>query len=276
MALSPSPSLSDAGPGLGLDAPRFEADLAQALARGELRLLFQPVVDVSQGIVAVEALLRWRHSSGRLLEPAEFFPAPDMAAEVFSWVLRSATAAARGWRRRGRGEGIVVSINAPPELAADAGLGLLVADGLAASGLAPHRLCVELPASAVAPARGEFLTAPGREVIAVLRRMGVGVAIDDVDVAPATMRAVAAVPPVVLKLRRGVVASARRTDRDWSVVRSAVALARAHGHEVVAKGIERPEDLDRLVAAGCTRMQGFLLHRPVPADRLEHLLGRAR
>lgn len=260
------------GPVLGEAAARRDRlrdDLRSARARGELFLLFQPVVSLTeQRVAAVEAQLRWRHPELGEIPPAEFLPIAEQAGllgELQRFALEEAAAAAAALPDTP--EPIRVAVDAPAGYVAT---GALVADVEAAlrrSGLAPERLVLEIGADTVASDDDR----DGLDV-ATLRLMGVLVALVDFGGDSSTLTHLTRLPIDVVKLDRGFVSRIDRDRRTRALCESVVGIGRALGMAVVAEGVETAAQLAALSDFGCDLAQGFVLARPMPVEQLVALL----
>jgi EAL domain-containing protein (putative c-di-GMP-specific phosphodiesterase class I) len=236
---------------------RFE--LGQAIAENQLVLHYQPIVAVTgRRLVAVEALVRWRHPTRGILPPSQFVPAIEragLARELTLWVLREAILQAAVWKKDG--EPLSVGVNLSPENLRDAHFRRFLDITLRAVG-GPELLVAELPAAT--------LTSPEQlESLALLRQKGIRVAVDDVIV-PIEL---SAVPADDIKLGRALVA---RLPTDERAVRDAGELVRAAkllGRTVTAVGIEDELMWRRVVALGCDLGQGYAVSEPLSTADLE-------
>jgi diguanylate cyclase (GGDEF)-like protein/PAS domain S-box-containing protein len=241
--------------------------LRHAAAQDEFELDYQPVVATdTRRPIALEALVRWRHPRLGRLPPGEFIPLAEQSgqiAAVGAWVLRAACAEAAGWADTSVAPAVAVNISA--HQLADPGLVDTVATALAASGLAPERLWLEVTESALLAHPAAAL-----ETLAALRRLGLEVALDDFGEGQSSLSQLRLLSPVsVLKLGtpfvRGLEPGAQR---ERAIVDSVITLARALGLRTVAEGVEKVEQLQELTELGCEAVQGFLLGRPRPAQSL--------
>jgi diguanylate cyclase (GGDEF)-like protein/PAS domain S-box-containing protein len=244
---------------------RLRQDLVGARERGELGLAWQPVVSLAdRRVTGVEALLRWRHPDLGDVPPEEFLPLAERAGlvvDLHRWVLREATATAAGLPDPELKLGVNVSGR---HLAS----GTLIGDVTAAlreSGLAPERLVVEVPESALDGARVA-------DDVAALRLMGVHLALDDFGSGQSSLAAVGRLPLDILKLDRVLLSRIDRDPHTRAVCEAVVALGRALGIDVVAQGVETSSQLAVLQSMGCGFAQGFLLSRPVGLVGLHLLL----
>jgi len=251
-----------------------EAALLHAVSRDELRLLYQPEVELRTGRLAgFEALLRWEHPTLGLLAPKGFIQVAEesgLVVEMGHWVLAAAAEQMGAWRRRWPGlASVSMGVNVAARQLADPRLPALVATArdLAGPG-AP--LCLEvteteLLASATA----------AQAVLARLRRDGVRVALDDLGTGYASLAYVAGLEADVLKVDRSFTAGLGRHGTHAAVVAALVSLGHSLGHTVVAEGVETPEQARLLAELGCDLAQGYLCGRPADADELVPVLAQA-
>jgi diguanylate cyclase (GGDEF)-like protein/PAS domain S-box-containing protein len=250
----------------------LESDLRLGLERGELRLFYQPQVELATGrTVGVEALLRWQHPSRGLVTPEAFIAVAEEARLIQSigdWVLRTACEQAVTWQAAGLPElRLAVNLSALQFQRRD--LPETIRQILAASGLAPHLLVVEITESAAM--RNATLTV---EVLAALREMGLGIAIDDFGTGHAAFGYLKLFPFDALKIDQGFVADLETSPQGRAIVSSIIGLAHGLGVRVIAEGVETAAQLSFLTENGCDEYQGFLVSPPLPAEQLAPLLRR--
>jgi diguanylate cyclase (GGDEF)-like protein len=260
-------------PALGEAAARREQlreDLRGARARGELFLLFQPVVGLAeQRLAGVEALLRWRHPSLGEVPPAEFLPIAEQSGllgELQRFALDEAVAAAAAMPESAAA--VRISLDAP---AAYVATGAIVADvegALRRSGLAPERLVLEIGDATVTSSEER----DGLDV-ATLRLMGVHVALAGFGGDSSMLTHLTKLPIDTVKLDRAFVSRIDRDPKTRALCESIIGIGRALGMSVVAEGVETSAQLAVLSGFGCDYAQGFLLARPMP---IEQLLGMLR
>jgi EAL domain-containing protein (putative c-di-GMP-specific phosphodiesterase class I) len=245
----------------------IEQELREAADRDQLELHYQPIVDIATGrILALEALVRWRHPTRGLIAPSEFIPVAESSRLIRvlgEWVLRTACATAAGWPAD-----IQVAVNVSPRQV-DSRLLPLVEDVLRSTGLAAHRLKLEVTEGVA--------MADSFETIAVmeeLHRAGVRIAIDDFGTGYSSLSRLRALPVDVLKVDRSFVAD--DTPRGVALLSAIVGLCRGAGLTAVAEGVEKPSQLARLRALGCGQAQGFLFGRPAPAAEVAAMLTSSR
>ncbi|MCZ2859209.1 putative bifunctional diguanylate cyclase/phosphodiesterase [Blastococcus sp. VKM Ac-2987] len=250
----------------------LEAAISSGLADGEMTLAYQPVVDVSSGRIAgYEALLRWNRPGVGLVPPDRFIPVAEgsrLIGDIDRWVLLQATRQLAEWRAAsppapGAPEP-TVAVNISGRHLADPRVVTDVADALAASGLPPRLLVVEVTETVLVddPVAYDHLTE--------LRDMGVGIAIDDFGTGYTSIGQLRNMPVDTLKIDRSFVASAEPSHRE--LVALMIRAAHTFGLTVVAEGVEEPGQLARLKAQACDRAQGYLLYRPMPAAQAGALL----
>jgi PAS domain S-box-containing protein len=256
--------------GFPLPAPSSGADdalaarLARALAEGDLRLHFQPIVDLPSGRTrGYEALCRWRDHALGEVPPDRFIPVAERAGLIHDLgrhVLRRACRAAAGWPVV-HGIAPTVAVNVSPVQLTDPDFVDETAAALRDSGLAPSRLYLEITESA---AIDDFEDTADR--LTRLRALGVGVALDDFGVGHSPLSVLRRLPLDVLKLDRSFVAHVHDQARDTVVARLVVDAAHSLGLHVCAEGIETRDQAQQVLAMGCDFAQGFLFGRAAAAE----------
>ncbi len=251
----------------------IELHLQGVVENGALLLHYLPEVDMRTGkILAVEALVRWRHPTRGLLQPDAFIGVAEsinLAGELGRWVMRSACAEFSRWHAHEVGHDTVLRINVSPvQLVAD-GFVDVVADTIEEFGIDGRSLCLEITESVVV--RDIHAT---RITLAGLKDIGVQVAIDDFGTGYSVLSHLKSLPVDTLKIDKGFVRDLGQSASDLAIVRAIIALAEAFGLELVAEGVETDAAMATLIEHGCYRGQGFLLSRPVPPNVMEVLLRR--
>jgi diguanylate cyclase (GGDEF)-like protein len=250
------------------------AELREAIDQGQLVLHYQPVMHLPTGRVSgVEALVRWQHPDRGLLMPCDFIQLAEqngIVVPLTRWVLGEATRQTAAWLDAGLT--LVTGVNIS---AAHFGTGSLVADvhdALAASGLAPERLVLELTETSVAE---DPLRAAAQ--FAQLRISGVEVSIDDFGSGFSSLSQLVSIPAGVLKLDRSLLAGTEtRRSESAAAIAAVVGLAQACGMRSLAEGVETADQLDLVRELGCTYAQGFHIARPMPAADLPAFLAEHR
>jgi diguanylate cyclase (GGDEF)-like protein/PAS domain S-box-containing protein len=252
----------------------LEQEIIGAAERGELDLVFQPVLSLKDNHpVGVEALLRWRHPQLGTILPAELLPiaeAVGISSQLGDWVVNAACRRLESWSEAG--SEVWMSVNVAPKDLLDTGFPHRIAGILAAYGLAPDRLVVEVPETWIAEDVPAVVAA-----LSALRKLGVRAALDDFGAGQASLSHLRRLPVDVLKLDRALLNTP--TERQLTgpaIIDVVVSLGRRLGLEIVAKGLETNDQIDRARRAGCLLGQGFALGRPAPAERMEAFLDSHR
>lgn len=243
-----------------------EIELRQAMAAGQFELHYQPVVSVEgREIASLEALVRWRHPDKGLLLPGHFLPLAEeigLMAPLGEWIMRTACATAARWPAATR---IAVNLS-PAQLHSDR-LVSTVADALAASGLAPERLELEVTeAGLVANGDATF------DVLYRLRELGVRIVWDDFGDGSSTLSRLQRFPFDKLKIDPSYIRDIADSTSSVHLVRAMVTLASALGMTSTAEGVETDDQLARVKAGGCTEAQGYLFSRALSASEIDKLL----
>ncbi len=243
---------------------RIAAGLRTALANGELRVYYQPQLDlVGERIAGAEALLRWRHPEQGLIPPAVFIPIAERSGlihEIGDWVLQQACRDARQWRMAGLGE-LTVAVNVSPLQLRRNDFDVVVAGALAAAGLTGDALELELTESS--------LVADTRDLADLLQRMsrrGVRIAIDDFGTGYSNLGYLRRLAVHRLKIDRSFVDGICNDPNDEALVRAIIEMAQCLGLTVVAEGIEDEATLQRLRDLNCQTGQGYLWSQAVPNE----------
>ncbi len=255
------------------DAERFalEADLRQALARGELELEYQPLVDLARGnVIGCEALVRWRHPTRGTIAPGVFIPIAEESSAIVDidrWVLRQACAAAAAFRMVDPEFRMAVNLSArdlrEPALAAY--IGMLLAE----YEIAPHSLILEITETAAL----DDDALPG---LHRLRDLGVHVAMDDFGIGYSSLARLKHLPITMLKIDRTFIRDVIEDQFDRAIVISIVNVAKAFGLRVVAEGIETDEQAAFVRSLGCEEGQGYRFGKPQRYDALVAALRATR
>ncbi|HET7363463.1 MAG TPA: EAL domain-containing protein [Burkholderiales bacterium] len=247
----------------------LETELHQAAARGELRLHYQPKVAVRDGeIRGVEALVRWQHPRRGLLAPERFIDiAEDTGAivPIGRWVLHEACRRAAAWARRGTRYSVAVNLSA--RQFSDPGLLDTVAAALAASGLDPALLELEITESMVMRDPDAAAGTMRR-----LRALGTRLSMDDFGTGYSSLGYLKRFPITTVKLDRSFVRDLPHREDDVAIARAVLAMAKSLRMDVTAEGVERADQLDFLRREGCAAYQGYYFSQPVAEEALLALL----
>ena len=254
----------------------LEADLSGALAREELLVVFQPIVDLVTGQpIAVETLLRWQHPARGAVPPNEIVPiaeANGLIVPIGHWVLVRACTWAATWRQSL--PNLRISVNVSVHQLREKGFVRQVTRTLELAGLPPEALILEVTESALIV---DYDVTVGSLVS--LAKLGVAIALDDFGTGYSSLSYLQRLPVHILKIDRSFVSGATGArgatgERSAKLVRTIVELGQAYGLDVVAEGIEDEEQLRALVSRGCRFGQGYHLGRPVYPEAVLQSLGR--
>ncbi|MEX3942055.1 putative bifunctional diguanylate cyclase/phosphodiesterase [Paraburkholderia sp. BR10937] len=248
---------------------QIERGLRRALASGELRLVYQPIVDGESGrMIGAEALLRWESEELGQVSPVEFIPVAedtDMIIPIGQWVLEHACRQAAQWRRL-LAPDFVMAVNFSPRQIAD-GLVEQVEGCLARTGLAPDALEVEITEG--------ILMSDSQSVLPLLHALnaiGVRISVDDFGTGYSSLSYLKRFPLHHLKVDRTFVAGLPDNRDSVAITSAVVAMAHSLGMRVTAEGVETPEQASFLRSLHCERQQGYLFGRPVSAQVCAALL----
>jgi len=251
-----------------------EQRLREAIRRDQLLLHYQPRVHADSGrIVGMEALVRWQAPGEPLVYPASFIAIAEetgLINDIGRYVLRAACRQARLWRDAGHA-GLLMSVNASPRELQQERYAELVLGALEEFGLPPAALEIEITESMVVQDAPRLIRMLNR-----LREAGVQIAIDDFGTGYSNLRYLQRFPAQRLKLDRSFITDILRSSEDTAIVRAIITLGHNLGMQVVAEGVEQPEQIALLRQLGCDELQGFPLGRPTPAADLATLLDRQR
>lgn len=237
-------------------------DLRVAFERDELEVYFQVQKSVSTGeIRGYEALLRWTHPERGPISPSEFISIAEeygLILQLGEWVLRNACAQAARWEPPYK-----VAVNVSPLQFAHADLPRMILETLLETGLPANRLELELTESTIFSDKERSL-----HMLRQIKGMGVTIALDDFGTGYSSLDTLRTFPFDKIKLDKSFVEHVESSDQTAAMVRAVLALGRSLKIPVLAEGIENPQQLSVLSAEGCDEVQGFLLGRPLPLERI--------
>jgi diguanylate cyclase (GGDEF)-like protein/PAS domain S-box-containing protein len=241
----------------------LECQLRDALARGEMTLYYQPVVDAARdAVLGVEALMRWRHPEHGVVLPERFLPIAEDAGldnELGAWALQAACRQGQAWLDQGL-PALRIAVNVSGRHLSGAVVEH-VAAALSETGWPAELLQLEISEAAL----GHDLRLSAR-VLDRLKMLGVRLAVDDFGVAGSSLTALKHFPLDVLKIDRSFVHELGTSDADAAIVDAIVALSRALAFDVIAEGVEREDQRTLLRDRGVDGWQGYLVVSPMPAD----------
>lgn len=246
------------------DARRvLEHDLRDALARGEMHLTYQPIINAKTNVVTgMEALIRWDHPERGPISPALFIPIAEEANLIWAlgeWVLREACSEASQWPGNMR-----VAVNVSPIQFGNSALPKIVANALATTGLSPEQLELEIT-------EGVFLadSAETDAMFTALKNLGVRLALDDFGTGYSSLSYLQSAPFDKIKIDQSFVRGATEPgSRNSAIIAAIVALAHALDMETTAEGIESLDQLDLIRKLDVSHVQGFVYSKPVANDEL--------
>jgi diguanylate cyclase (GGDEF)-like protein len=238
----------------------LEGDLRDAIPRGQLRLHYQPVIDLNDGaITGYEALLRWHHPRRGLIGPLDFLPIAEetgLILPIGEWVIRQALAEISRWAGDFR-----IAINLSPTQVRSPHLVALVAQALHANDIAPERVEFEITEHVLL-----LESETGSDTLMRLRELGTRIALDDFGTGYSSLGYLRQMPFDRLKIDRQFIVGIEDDISAQAIVSSITRLADAMGMQTTAEGIENRRQLDLLRKLGCHEAQGFLICEPSPGD----------
>jgi diguanylate cyclase (GGDEF)-like protein/PAS domain S-box-containing protein len=251
-----------------------ESDLRKAITGSQLRLHYQPVVELSGGtVIAVEALLRWQHPTRGLLLPGRFISIAEesgLIVPVGQWVLSAAAQQAAEWQPGPDGAPLRMSVNVSARQFQQGGWTDEVARALEESGLSPDRLVLEITESVLMDDTRTTVRRLGE-----LRDLGVRIAIDDFGTGYSSLGYLRQFPVDILKIDKSFIDGVASGPHESALARAVIKLASTLKLEAVAEGITSRKQYLVLRRLRCQFGQGFLFSRPEPAEVVAELVGRA-
>ena len=248
----------------------LETHLRHAVERGELQLVYQPQVRLSDGRIAgMEALLRWNSAELGAISPADFIPLAEdtgLILEIGNWVLREACRQNRAWQQAGLMP-MPVAVNVSARQLAAGDLPAIVRSALRDSGLSAQCLEIELTESMMM-----HDSEANRAQLAELAEMGVAVALDDFGTGYSSLGYLSRYTLDKLKIDQAFVRNITTEPRSAAIAQATVALAHGLSLTVVAEGVETEGQLNYLRSIGCDKIQGYLFSRPLAADAMAKML----
>lgn len=248
------------------DRKALQTDLAGAVTRNELFLLFQPFLDLGENrITGFEALLRWQHPSRGLVPPSEFIPIAEetgLIHEIGEWVIRRACATLADWP-----EDIRVAVNFSAAQFHNTGILQTVVQALADAEVAPHRLEIEITESMLLSKYGSAAS-----ILSALLELGATVALDDFGTGFSSLTYLRKLPFSRIKIDQSFIRDMLVQPDCAAIVKSVISLARDLNIDVVAEGVETADQLEYLRQISCDEVQGYLIGRPVSGEGVQALL----
>ena len=248
---------------------QLETDLRDAVARKELHLVYQPIMDFrTRRLCGAEALLRWDHPELGMVSPVEFIPlaeASGLIVDVGQWVLQAACRQMKVWTDQGH-TGLFVAVNVSARQILR-GLQAQVNAALAETGLDPHCLEIEITEHSMVEDIDSNV-----EQLRTLRELGVQVAVDDFGTGLSSLAYLKRLPIGKLKIDRAFVKDLPGNQDDAAIASAIISMAHRLGLTVVAEGVETEAQRDFLAAQGCDCLQGYLYSRPLSVEAFDEML----
>ncbi|WP_240601771.1 EAL domain-containing protein [Oleiagrimonas sp. MCCC 1A03011] len=248
----------------------LESNLRKAEDNGELRVYYQPQIDVeSEDIVGMEALVRWEHPELGMISPGFFIPLAEetgLIVGIGEWVLRTACADAYAWQQR-YGLRLRVGVNLSAVQLRQKSLPKMVADALASSGLDPSSLELEVTESISVKSVTNLM-----ENLDALHEIGCQIAIDDFGTGHASLDYLRRLPARRIKIDQSFVRNIGVDPDDEAIVKATIDMAHSLKRDVVAEGVEIEPHLRFLREQHCDEVQGYLFCRPLPAQAFDRMM----
>jgi diguanylate cyclase (GGDEF)-like protein len=244
----------------------LEASLRKALGRDEMELHYQPVVDAnSEAIVSFEALVRWNSADHGFVSPGKFIPLAEdtrLIVPIGKWVMRKACEEARNWP-----DHVKVNVNVSPEQLLEPDFPREVVQALAAAGLKPERLEIEVTESI-------FLrdASVARNALEQVMALGCAVALDDFGTGYSSLGYLRKLKFSTIKVDRTFVqGAAQGSAESLAIINAVVAMAKSLKMSTTAEGVESTEEASLIRSLGCDKIQGYYFGRPMPASEARSL-----
>jgi predicted signal transduction protein with EAL and GGDEF domain len=247
------------------DRRAMEHDLHNALIRHEFELYYQPIVALeSNDVCGFEALIRWHHPDRGLLLPASFIALAEeigLIVPLGEWIIRQACAAAATWP-----DGLQVAVNLSPVQFGTPGLVQIVVGALAAVGLDPRRLELEITESTLLQNNGQTLS-----ILHQLRELGVRIALDDFGTGYSSLSYLQSFPFDKIKIDRSFIEDISSGSGARNIVRAVATMAAGLGMTATAEGVETTEQLEAVRSEGCGEVQGYYFSKPLEAREIDRM-----
>ena len=245
---------------------KLEQDLSNAIGNGQLRLLYQPLINAAdQKLVGFEALIRWHHPTRGIVSPVEFIPLAEetgLIMQLGDWVIEEACRAASTWP-----DNITVAVNLSARQLVLPALPATVNAALSRYRVQANRLELEVTETV-------FLedTAGSLDVLKRLRALGVGIALDDFGTGYSSLGYLNKAVFHKLKIDGSFVREAAQNKETVAIIQSIVSLAKSFRMTITAEGVETADDFTRMKELGCHQIQGYLFGRPMSFERASELV----
>jgi len=250
----------------------LEGRLRRGIERQELRVFYQPQIDIASGrIVGAEALVRWQSPTEGLIPPINFIPIAEETGLILAigeWVLRETCRQGQCWLADGFLP-LTLAVNVSPQQFRRCDINALVAEVLAETGFPAGQLELEMTESGLMDNQDKAV-----EVLNNLRAQGIRLAIDDFGTGYSSLAYLKRFPLDVLKIDKSFIDDIPHLQDDMEITATIIAMGHILGFKVLAEGVETQEQLDFLRKKGCDAYQGYFTSKPVPAEDFAELLRR--
>ncbi len=251
----------------------IEQDLRLAIGTNQLRLHYQPLIEVSTGaVVGCEALIRWQHPQRGWVSPAEFIPVAersDLIQTIGRWVLHRACQQGQIWAREDLPP-LKIAVNLSPAQFKQRGLVEIISTILDQTGMPPSQLQLEITEGIAMQNVDQTL-----EILRQIRAMGVVISIDDFGTGYSSLNYLKRFPVDKLKIDRSFVVDIGKHPDNEAVVKAIVDLGHSLGTRVNVEGVETPDQLEFLTKIGVDEAQGFLFSAALPPEEFSDLVRRS-
>ena len=248
----------------------LETRLRSAIGQQELRVFYQPLVDIITGrIVGAEALVRWQDPLEGLISPLRFIPIAeetDLIVEIGSWVLYETCRQGRQWLDAGL-PSLTLAVNVSPHQFRRSDICALVADALSETGFPPQYLELEITESALMQNQANATV-----ILNSLRTQGIRLAIDDFGTGYSSLAYLKRFPLDILKIDKSFIDDIPFHQDDMEIAATIIAMSHILGFKVLAEGVETTAQLEFLREKGCDMYQGYIKSKPLPAHEFVTLL----
>ncbi|MDO9271358.1 MAG: EAL domain-containing protein [Methylobacter sp.] len=248
----------------------LESRLRRAIEQQDLRVFYQPQVDIASGrIVGAEALVRWQDPVEGLIPPVRFIPIAEetgLIVEIGEWVLRETCRQGRQWLDAGLPP-LTLAVNVSPHQFRRSDICDLVATVLRDTGFPASQLELEITESGLMDNQGN-----ATEILNCLRSQGIRLAIDDFGTGYSSLACLKHFPLDLLKIDKSFIDDIPHLQDDMEIASTIIAMGHILGFKVLAEGVETPEQLAFLQEKGCDMYQGYIKSRPIPEEQFAELL----
>jgi diguanylate cyclase (GGDEF)-like protein/PAS domain S-box-containing protein len=259
---------------LARDRMDIEVKLRQAVEKGELKIYFQPQINLTNGqLVGAEALLRWHTTNGEMIPPLRFIPIAEetgLISAIGTWVLREACQIGQRWRKAGW-PALRLAVNVSPNQFIYSDINEIVTSILNETGFPPGNLELEITETALMKRETEAI-----DILNRLHAMGVRLAIDDFGTGYSSLAYLKRFPLDVLKIDKSFIDDIPIQRDDMEITATIIAMAKILHLEVLAEGVENQAQLTFLKAHNCDFYQGYFASQPISAENFERIWLQSR